>query len=103
MIIAVGHDDRPELVAAMDFGTFKVSVPWVVRDAGRLARAFTGIGEVDGTEYVWIDKDALDALGPPNDPLWREGLSRMLHVAETHGWVEPASGAVRAHVEWTAA
>ena len=103
MIIAVGHDDRAALEDLMDFGTFKVSVPWVVRDAGRLARAFTGIGEVDGTDYVWIDQNALAALGPENDPLWREGLSRMLHVAEKHGWVDPASGAVRAHVEWTAA
>ncbi|CAH1668629.1 MAG: hypothetical protein KF735_02620 [Chelatococcus sp.] len=103
MIIAVGHDDRITLEDAMNFRGFKVSVPWTARDTARLARAFTGIGQVDGADHVWIDQTALNALGPKDDPAWRDGVSGMIHFAEKHGWVEPGSGAVRAHIEWTAA
>lgn len=103
MIIAVGQDERITLEQTMDFRAFKVTVPWLSRDAARLAWAFKGLGQPDGVEHVWIDEAALRALGPRDDQAWQNGLTAMIGYAEKHGWVEPGTGAVRAHVEWTAA
>jgi hypothetical protein len=39
-------------------------------------------------------------MGRPDDAKWLAGFEAMLDYASSHGWVDPATNNIRAHVEY---
>ena len=57
-------------------------------------------GRLDG-EDAWITVDALRRLAAGRvGPAWDADLAAMLDYARGEGWVDDATHAIRAHVEW---
>ena len=61
---------------------------------------------IDGVTFV-DDDNALVRVnvaprlpGVPDNAEWRQGYDQMVGAARSHGWIDEASGAIRAHVEW---
>ena len=98
MIVEVRDDKAVCLVDANDFKRFKLQVSRSIAQQALPAR-IGGIGKVIDDASVWINEKALRDLGP-NDAAWQEGVTAMLAKAAAHGWIDPNTGAVRAHIEW---
>ena len=57
-------------------------------------------GRLDG-DHAWITVDALRRMAAGRvGPGWDEDFDGMLAFANSKGWVDPAGGSIRAHVEW---
>ena len=97
------HMDRAGAVGLAeptDFKGFRLVIdgdPAAWRDR---AAGFGGLLRLDSDATAWVDEARLRALGPAGDAGWQDKLTAMLDYARGKGWVDPASGAVRAHVEW---
>jgi len=58
-------------------------------------------GRLEGDD-AWITVDAIRRLAFRRvDPGWDEQLAAMLDYADSKGWFDPATPAIRAHVEWS--
>lgn len=97
MIVRVVPGQAVVLDDAWDFTRFKLQVP-AGTDAEALAAALGDLGRVAGVDAVWMSAGGLRGLGP-DDGAWRQALAEMIGKAASHGWVDHATGAVRAHVE----
>jgi len=99
MIIHLAPGQPARLLDADNFRAFKVLAEPVLRDAGGLAEAIAAIGTAAGETHAWVAIDRLEALGRRHGgPGWAEGLAGMLAFARRSGWIEPETGAVRAHL-----
>jgi hypothetical protein len=86
---------------SMNFRSFKVVVPGSGKDAEKVQRAFAAIGRFETEQVFWVFEAAL--RGWPTciaQPDWQSGLDAMIAKAAPHGWVDAATGAIRAHVEF---
>ena len=87
---------------ARDFKSFKVVIEAQDLPPEALTAGFAGIARFDGVETAWVHEAALrrwPALEA--DATWQQGLDRMIAKARPYGWVDDATGTIRAHVEWT--
>jgi hypothetical protein len=103
MIISLGIGRGPRLDEPDNFRAFKVTAPrGMVGD--RLARALAPVGRLhegggEG-EHVWIDEAELRKLsGRAGDKAWNDQAMVMIDYARRSGWIDPATGAIRAHIE----
>ncbi|MBJ3775644.1 hypothetical protein [Acuticoccus mangrovi] len=94
-------DLRLTLEDPEDFRRFKVKVD-AAAEPETVAAALAPLAGLEDRDTAWVDEAALRRLGPEGDA-WQAGLSKMIAAAAPHGWVHPQTGAIRAHVEWTAA
>jgi len=95
-------DGRADLIEHQNFRSLKVVVegPFINLDEAR--RSFAPIGDLADTSTAWISPSALREWPTlKDDPDWQRGVSAMIEKARPHGWIDPTSGAIRAHVEWT--
>jgi hypothetical protein len=82
------------LLEAEDLKRFKL------RLAGGVARP-----EIDGVAFVDDENALIQAQLPPSLPgapttaEWRAGYQVMIDYAAKKGWIDQATGAIRAHVE----
>ena len=95
---------RAALAEPEDFTSFKV----VIRngaDADRLAEALAPLGRLDSGGDAYIAPQALRDLAGERakDPEWSASLDTMIGYASSKGWVDPATGAIQAHLEWAGA
>jgi len=101
MIVHVDHLGRINLLDPWDFNRFKLRI---ADSLGRsdLADQLSGwLRLIEGGDEAWVVQDALRRMGPGlQDAAWQEGISTMIAKAKPHGWVEEATGAIRAHIEW---
>jgi len=91
------------LRAADDFKAFKIVVGAPVTAFAGVVRDFRGIARFDDEKQAWVATAALGRLlpgGPHAD--WLASLERMIDKARPHGWIDAASGDIKAHVEWAA-
>jgi len=50
--------------------------------------------------FAWVSEAHLRGWPPlAGDQAWQVGLSAMLAFARTKGWIDPATGRIRAHIE----
>jgi hypothetical protein len=83
------------LVEAHDFKGFKLRL----RETAEPRPAIDGVVFVDDAN-VLIEVDAVPRLtGSPDDEAWLAGYRQMIDYAASKGWIDPASNAIRAHVE----
>ena len=102
MIIRLARDGAVHLDAPTDFKRFKVVVEGADKDVARARNALSKVAKLEDETTAWVSETALRAWdGLASDGAWQDGLSAMIAKAAPHGWVDPATGAIKAHVEWT--
>lgn len=103
MIIHLTAGQPACLLDPDNFRAFKVLAEPALRDGGALPAAIAGIGRLADESHVWVAIERLEDLGRRfGGAGWAEGLAGMLAFARRSGWIEPGTGAVRAHIEFGA-
>jgi hypothetical protein len=97
MIIVIDDFGTACLNEPDDFRSFKVVVS---RHVLSLDKAVAAFGELDGGQNAWVSQDWLIEKGRPDDSAWRNSLGQMIAYAESRGWLNPETRAIRAHLEW---
>jgi len=93
---------RTELIESENFRAFKVVVDGGIVDFGVAKQILAPIGELVDTSTAWIPERVLrDWPTLKNKSDWQNGLTSMIEKARPCGWVNPDTGSIRAHVEWT--
>lgn len=101
MIISLASDRTPSLDDADNFRAFKIVAPQSM-DRAALTRALGTLGRPDAAsdDHAWIDEAALRTLANrPTDKTWHDNATAMLAYARKSGWIDAATGAIRAHIE----
>ena len=105
MIVSLDFGRPPRLDEPDNFRAFKVTAPRGM-DRAALTAALGTVGrlhEGGGTgagEHAWIDEAELRKLsGRAGDKAWNDQASAMIDYAKRSGWIDPATGAIRAHIE----
>ena len=63
--------------------------------------AHEAVARLEDDATAWVSEKALRGWdGFASDRDWQSGLTAMIAKAEPHGWVDRATGAIKAHVEW---
>jgi len=94
-------DGAVVLVAPGDFKAFKIVVEGGAARRDDVLSAFRGIAEFVDERTAWVAQDALRHWpSQRGDPQWQQGLDAMIAKARPYGWINEASGAIKAHVEW---
>jgi hypothetical protein len=100
MFMAITCSGHIELQDAANFRAFKI-LDLSRKGAVELAAALDGFATLtpDG-KAAWVDPSAVPKL-PPVAPTaeWQTSFNNMLASAHKFGWVDEATGAVRAHIE----
>ncbi|MDZ4736153.1 MAG: hypothetical protein SGJ07_07360 [Rhodospirillaceae bacterium] len=101
MIISLDTGRGPRLDDPDNFRAFKVTAP-AGMDRDALGRALGAVGRLheDGSEHAWIAEAALRKLaGRADDKAWNDQATGMIDYARRSGWIDAATGAIRAHIE----
>ncbi|WP_077001652.1 hypothetical protein [Variovorax sp. KK3] len=86
---------RPE-----DFKAFKVVIHAAPSMNDKVMQDFDGTARFEGDQVCWVSQQALRGLaGALATPQWLENLDAMVSKARSHGWIDDATGDIRAHVE----
>ena len=93
---------RARLEDHHNFREFKIVVDQEIEDWKMLRTALVGIARVDDGLPGWVLPSALRA-DPlvAGDGVWQSGFDAMIDKARPHGWVDPQSGEIRAHIVWS--
>jgi hypothetical protein len=101
MIIAITPDGKIELQEPNDFKGFKISVLKPGMSDHDISNALVGLGTMDASkDHAWISQDALKNMhGRQHGDAWLESFDKMVEKVKPFGWVDEATGDVRAHIE----
>ncbi|MEO8296239.1 MAG: hypothetical protein ABI574_00380 [Burkholderiales bacterium] len=92
------------LEAPENFKAFKVVVESDAAQLSAVTPGFAGVATFADAQTAWVSQAALRAWpGLQADAAWLQGLDAMVAKARPFGWIDEASGAIRAHVEWAGA
>src|SRR5688572_12277709 len=92
-------DGAVELVEPENFSSFKIVVQGTAADLPYARETLAGIAELPDSATAWVSADALRNWPTIKDiPGWQNGLAAMIEKARPHGWIDPQSGAIKAHV-----
>jgi hypothetical protein len=100
MFITVTRSGHIELQDAGNFRAFKI-VDRSEKSLVELAAVLDGLATLtpDGAA-AWVDASAVPKLLPSAPTAeWQTSFNSMLAAARKSGWVDEATGAVRAHIE----
>ncbi len=90
-----------ELAEPENFRSFKVVVRGTAAELPRARESLAGIAELTDSSTAWVSAETLRNWPTvKNHSAWQQGLAAMIEKARPHGWIDPQSGAVKAHVEW---
>jgi hypothetical protein len=100
MYVNVPRTGAVTLEDADNFRAFEVRVAGAQQSASALAvRLGAAAARVDDG-HVWVSDAWLKAQGAPRGEAWLTDFGKMIGFAQKQGWVDEATQAVRAHVEW---
>src|ERR1700679_1473608 len=99
MIIAITPSGALELKEPDDFKGFKIAVEKPGMTDAEIATALKGVATRDG-EHYWVTQTAMKNWnGKPQSAEWTAAFDAMLEKVKKYGFVDEATGNVRAHVE----
>lgn len=82
------------------FKAFKLVIDAAPGSWPEVAADFEGIATVDDAS-AWVAQRAVRNMsGREDDATWRQAFDAMLDKARPHGWIDDATGDIKAHVEW---
>lgn len=94
-------EGRIMLAKPDDFKAFKVVVTGGKLRFVEVVQDFSGTARFDDELLCWVSQAGLQTLaGPAATPAWLAGMEAMVAKARPHGWIDEATGDIRAHVEW---
>ena len=94
-------NDVVELAEHDNFRAFKIVVKGTTADLERARRSLAGVAQLTDSTTGWVSADALSKWPTVmGDPEWQLKLFAMIEKARPHGWIDPQSGAIKAHIEW---
>ena len=65
-----------------------------------LSVALSGIGRMERHDTIWVHSDAIRRLATGRvDKAWESAFGRMVDFVRTKGWLDEATGDIRAHCE----
>ncbi|MFO1108104.1 MAG: flavin reductase family protein [Bradyrhizobium sp.] len=100
-MLLVVADEAVELAESEDFRSFKIVVHGTTADLPHVRKCLAGIAELPDSATAWVSAEALRTWPTVKDlPAWQRDLTAMIEKARPHGWIDPQSGAIKAHVEW---
>lgn len=101
MIIAITADGSLELREPDDFKGFKIFAADPAISDSEVATALTGIAAPDPDgKHFWVAQDALRHWGgTPQSAEWIAAFDKMVEKVKPFGWIDPATGAIRGHLE----
>jgi len=101
MIIAITVAGTPELRDPDDFKGFKVVIEKPNIPDNEVEAALHGIAYFDAEHlHLWFHQDALKNWGgKPQAAEWVSSFDAMLEKVKKYGFVDEATGSVRAHIE----
>lgn len=83
-----------------DFKAFKVVLHAAPYSSEQLQRNFADVARFENDQVCWVSQRGLQVLaGPLATPQWLQNLASMVAKARPHGWIDDATGDIRAHVE----
>ncbi len=84
-----------------DFNSFKVVVSGKPPVSAALRTALADVGTFESDLVFWVSATALREWPcRADEPGWQRQLETMIAKAAQHGWIDPSTGAIRAHVEY---
>ena len=101
MIIAITAAGTLELKEKDDFKGFKIVAEKPGATDVEIAEALDGVGALDaGHTHAWITQDAMKNWGGHLAPAdWIASFDAMIEKVRKYGFVDEATGNVRAHIE----
>lgn len=101
MHVLVDRGGRVQLIEPDDFRSFKLVVEHDAAALSQVRALLTGIASRIDETHAWISQDWLRRDGAIARPAaWQEKFAELLVYADGKGWLDPATGDVRAHVAW---
>ena len=84
-----------------DFKAFKIVVESDPRDLELVRKVFGPLASFSDAQSAWVSPHLLRAWpSVKDDAAWEQGFDTMIQKATPHGWIDPQTGAIKAHVEW---
>ncbi len=101
MIIAISPAGTLELQEPEDFKGFKITVGKPGMSDADIAAALKNIATPDGDgKHYWVTQAAMkNWAGVPRPPEWVASFDAMLEKVKKYGYVDEATGNVKAHIE----
>jgi hypothetical protein len=101
MIIAITPAGALELKEADDFKGFKIAVEKPGMSDAEIATALKPIATPDGDgKHYWVTQAAMKNWnGKPQPTEWSASFDAMLEKVKKYGYVDEATGNVKAHIE----
>lgn len=101
MLVKVDQDLAVTLESPDDFKRFSVSIAGLSEDQMRIRNTITHVGDLVDAETMWVSEDWLrNAPGRIDGSKWQDDVSAMIAAAKKYGWINEATGAIKAHVVW---
>ena len=102
MQVKISNNLSATLEFPEDFKRFSVNVEGNPSDQPRVRDAISSVGDMTDAETMWVKETWLrTAPGRSEAPEWKDGVSNMIAGAKKYGWVDEATGCIKAHVVWT--
>ena len=101
MIIAITAAGTLELKEPDDFKGFKIAAEKPGATDAEIAEALKGVGTLDAEhKHAWITQDGMKNWGGHPAPAeWVASFDAMVEKVKKYGFVDEATGSVRAHIE----
>jgi len=103
MFVKVSRGGFVTLEDRDNFRAFKLVIEGRREDLGAARSALATTAALVDAETAWVFADALRRRPEvKDDSIWQQSLNAMIAKARPHGWIDDASNAIKAHVEWVA-
>jgi predicted transcriptional regulator len=102
MIIRIIASSRSiEIDDPRNFKAFSVRIEGAFADPADQAALLGRIALKSDREHAWISEKALREWPLlAAEPWWQDGLTKMIAAVQPYGWIDPANGSIRAHIEY---
>ena len=100
MQIVLGPDLQPTLQEEWEFRKFAVHLRGSAAAATQVPDALLAVGVAQGADALWVRPAWLRANSScAGNGEWQAGFDAMVEAARSHGWVDPVTGNIKAHIE----
>ena len=71
------------------------------RDLDPVRKAFGKLATFSDASTGWVSPIEVRAWpAVKDDSAWQQGFDEMIRKTAPYGWIDPLTGAIKAHVEW---